>query len=76
MTTTDQSAEIKWLREALAAQREWHANDIHSCHPGCARAGCVNERLRRELMREHEDHKQTLADTAALLDGAKKEAKP
>ena len=24
-------------------------NDVHSCHAGCSRAGCVNERLRAAL---------------------------
>jgi len=24
-------------------------NDVHSCHPGCTKAGCVNDRLRELL---------------------------
>lgn len=33
-------------RAELAAQRERRLIDVHSCHAGCTRAGCVNERLR------------------------------
>jgi seryl-tRNA synthetase len=41
--------------EAAAELRRQHAeiellkSDIHSCHPGCTKAGCVNERLRAEI---------------------------
>ena len=34
------------LREQLANMR---AADIHSCHDGCTRSGCVNARLRNAL---------------------------
>ena len=40
------------LRAELANAR---AADIHSCHAGCTRAGCVNARLREERDALRED---------------------
>lgn len=37
------------LDEEAADALEAMQADIHSCHPNCARAGCVNERLRAEV---------------------------
>ena len=56
-------------RQSDAIQRLWKerdelrdalAGDIHSCHPGCNRAGCVNQRLRAEVEAKR-------ADAAAFL---------
>ena len=40
--------EIERLTQELANAR---AVDIHSCHAGCTRAGCVNARLREDAER-------------------------
>lgn len=40
-------AEIAELQRKLANEQ---ARDIHSCHPDCTREGCVNRRLRAELV--------------------------
>jgi hypothetical protein len=45
----DPACQQAGLFARAAAMIEGLQNDIHSCHPGCARAGCVNERLRAEL---------------------------
>jgi hypothetical protein len=37
------------LIECLRAERKALVNDVHSCHPDCAKAGCVNVRLREAL---------------------------
>lgn len=34
------------VNDAVAAERERYAHDVHSCHANCTRAGCVNQRLR------------------------------
>lgn len=34
---------------AVSAERERYALDVHSCHPQCMKAGCVNARLREQL---------------------------
>jgi len=34
------------LRRAVTEERAKRSLDVHSCHLGCNRAGCVNERLR------------------------------
>ena len=39
-------AELERLTRELANAR---AADIHSCHAGCTRAGCVNARLRERV---------------------------
>jgi len=44
--------EIEALRQdgsKLVAERDALLNNIHSCHPGCTRAGCVNAVLREAL---------------------------
>jgi hypothetical protein len=33
----------------LRAERKALVNDVHSCHAGCQKAGCVNRRLRDAL---------------------------
>jgi hypothetical protein len=33
----------------LRAERKALVNDVHSCHPNCSKAGCVNRRLRDAL---------------------------
>ena len=33
----------------LRAERKALVNDVHSCHPNCSKAGCVNRRLREAL---------------------------
>ena len=40
------------LIDNLRAERDQLVNDVHSCHPDCAKAGCVNRRL-REVLREY-----------------------
>jgi hypothetical protein len=35
--------------EQLLAERDQLVNDVHSCHPNCFKAGCVNRRLRDAL---------------------------
>ena len=37
------------LIDKLRAERDQLVNDVHSCGPTCARAGCVNRRLRDAL---------------------------
>ena len=37
------------LIDKLRAERDALVNDVHSCGPTCARAGCVNRRLRDAL---------------------------
>jgi hypothetical protein len=37
------------LIECLRAERKALVNDVHSCHAGCQKAGCVNVRLREAL---------------------------
>jgi hypothetical protein len=37
------------LIECLRAERKALVNDVHSCHPDCAKAGCVNRRLRERV---------------------------
>jgi hypothetical protein len=37
------------LIDNLRAERDQLVNDVHSCHAGCAKAGCVNRRLRDAL---------------------------
>ena len=37
------------LIECLRAERKALVNDVHSCHPNCSKAGCVNRRLREAL---------------------------
>ncbi len=37
------------LIECLRAERKALVNDVHSCHSGCQKAGCVNVRLRDAL---------------------------
>jgi hypothetical protein len=37
------------LIECLRAERKALVNDVHSCHPNCSKAGCVNRRLRDAL---------------------------
>jgi hypothetical protein len=37
------------LIECLRAERKALVNDVHSCHPNCFKAGCVNRRLRDAL---------------------------
>ena len=45
---TRRDAEIAELQRKLANEQ---ARDIHSCHPNCTREGCVNRRLRAELVK-------------------------
>jgi hypothetical protein len=33
----------------ITAERDALVNDVHSCHPDCAKAGCVNRRLRERV---------------------------
>lgn len=40
------------LIDKLRAERDALVNDVHSCGPTCARAGCVNRRL-RDALREY-----------------------
>ena len=35
--------------EQLRAERDQLVNDVHSCHPNCFKAGCVNRRLRERV---------------------------
>lgn len=37
------------LIECLRAERKSMVNDVHSCHAGCQKAGCVNRRLRERV---------------------------
>ena len=37
------------LIDKLRAERDQLVNDVHSCGPTCAKAGCVNRRLRDAL---------------------------
>ena len=37
------------LIDKLRAERDALVNDVHSCHAGCQKAGCVNRRLRDAL---------------------------
>jgi hypothetical protein len=37
------------LIECLRAERKSMVNDVHSCHPDCTKAGCVNRRLRERV---------------------------
>ena len=39
----------KSLAEQRNKQMQAMVNDVHSCHPDCAKAGCVNVRLRDAL---------------------------
>jgi outer membrane murein-binding lipoprotein Lpp len=50
----------------LTAQVEALRNDIHSCHAGCTKAGCVNERLRAEITRLQESL-DTCGGTVTML---------
>ena len=38
------------LIDKLRAERDALVNDVHSCHAGCQKAGCVNRRLRDALV--------------------------
>ena len=38
--------------EQLRAERDALVNNVHSCHAGCQKAGCVNQRL-RDALREY-----------------------
>lgn len=57
------SAELTRLRNLLAA-------DIHSCHDGCTRSGCVNGRLRAQVSALTAEAKEAQLDAtrAALGD--------
>ena len=37
------------LIDKLRAERDQLVNDVHSCGPTCAKAGCVNRRLRERV---------------------------
>jgi hypothetical protein len=37
------------LIECLRAERKALVNDVHSCHPNCSKAGCVNVRLQARV---------------------------
>lgn len=37
--------------ESLQAENEQRRNQLHTCHPDCSKAGCVNGRLRRDIER-------------------------
>jgi hypothetical protein len=37
------------LIECLRAERKALVNDVHSCHAGCQKAGCVNRRLQARV---------------------------
>jgi hypothetical protein len=39
----------KSLAEQRAGQMQALVNDVHSCHPDCTKAGCVNRRLRERV---------------------------
>ncbi len=39
----------KSIAEQRAGQMKALVNDVHSCHSGCTKAGCVNRRLRDAL---------------------------
>lgn len=55
---------------ALADELErLRADGIHSCHPGCTRSGCVNDRLRKEVerLRAKVAQAQAQADANAQL---------
>lgn len=58
------------LRAELANAR---AADIHSCHAGCTRSGCVNARLReeRDQLRKDVAALNKIID-ARLIDAARK----
>ena len=63
-------AELERLTRELANAR---AADIHSCHAGCTRAGCVNARLReeRDQLRRDVAALNKIIDTR-LIDAARK----
>lgn len=42
-------ADLKIERDILRRDNDNHRASVHSCHAGCTRAGCVNERLRAAL---------------------------
>jgi hypothetical protein len=39
----------KSIAEQRAGQMKTLVNDVHSCHAGCTKAGCVNRRLRERV---------------------------
>ena len=39
----------KSLAEQRAGQMKALVNDVHSCHAGCTKAGCVTQRLREKV---------------------------
>lgn len=63
-------AELERLTRELANAR---AADIHSCHAGCTRAGCVAARLReeRDQLRKDVAALNKIIDTR-LIDAARK----
>ena len=57
------------LIECLRAERKALVNDVHSCHAGCQKAGCVNVRLRdalREIAWSEDSGEQSDIATRAL----------
>ena len=46
---TNYVTEAADLIECLRAERKALVNDVHSCGPTCAKAGCVNRRLRERV---------------------------
>ena len=40
--------------------------DMHSCHPDCSRAGCVNGRLREEIERLRQEYERLTAENRKL----------
>ena len=73
-SSADRSAamfgELERLTRELANAR---AADIHSCHAGCTRSGCVNARLReeRDQLRKDVAALNKIIDTR-LIDAARK----
>jgi hypothetical protein len=68
------------LTAELANER---ARQIHSCHPDCARDGCVNARLRLDLARVLEERDALKVDAAryrwmraAWLEGVEDDTDP
>ncbi|MGL4648993.1 MAG: hypothetical protein ACRC1H_06280 [Caldilineaceae bacterium] len=53
-------------RDILRHDNANHRADVHSCHAGCTRAGCVNERL-RDVLRACQRHLACNACTSDLV---------
>jgi len=63
----DALAELSTEIAALRAENaRLQADGIHSCHDGCTRSGCVNARLRAEILEADECITQSVKEEAAL----------